>query len=77
MRQLAVLAFVVAVLGIGADAFAQEKGKGITYLKVSASKCKSVCMQRGWSADNCKAYCRPGCRQAKTGGEHFCVVGKR
>ncbi len=34
-------------------------------------------MQRGWSADDCKAYCRPGCRQAKTGGEHFCVVGKK
>jgi hypothetical protein len=61
---------------LAGDAFAQgTKKAGITYQNVSASQCRSVCLARGWSADNCKSYCRVGsCKQAKTGGEHFCVT---
>jgi hypothetical protein len=62
-------------LGFVAEAVAQTKKDGITYQNVRASQCRSVCLARGWSADNCTSYCRPGsCKKAKTGGEHFCVV---
>jgi hypothetical protein len=77
MRKFAVLTFaIVVVLGLAADAFAQARVKGVTYQNITASKCKSTCSARGWSADSCKSLCRPGCRQAKTGGENFCVVSK-
>ncbi len=77
MRQLAILTFVIALLGIGADALAQAKAKGITYKNVTVSTCRRMCEQRGWGASDCVSYCRPGsCKQAKTGGEHFCVVKK-
>lgn len=78
MRHLAVLTFVTALLGISSDAFAQAKAKGITYQKVTVSICRRMCEQRGWSASDCVSYCRPGsCKRAKTGGEHFCVIGKK
>ena len=58
------------------NAFAQGKKDGITYTNVTPTKCRSMCIARGWTPDDCKSWCRPGCRQGKTTGEHFCVVGK-
>jgi hypothetical protein len=68
---------VAIACGLSSAALAQTKKNGITYQNVTASQCRSVCLARGWTADNCKSYCRPGsCKTAKTGGENFCVVGK-
>jgi hypothetical protein len=72
----AALIFIVAC-GFAAEALAQTKKGGITYQNVTASQCRSVCLARGWTAGDCKSYCRPGsCKQAKTGSENFCVVGR-
>lgn len=77
MRLFVVLSFAILMIGFSAEGFAQTKRDGITYTNVTVARCHSMCMARGWNADNCKAYCRPGsCQRAKTGGEHFCVVKK-